>query len=147
MSRRAVVVGAGPAGMLAAAVLSRAGLDEVVVLDRDELPEGPEHRRGLPQGRHAHLLMGGGLTAMEELVPGAGLRARLLAAGAHEVSLSSGTLARTPEGWLRRWRRTGPVMLTCTRALLDWTVREAVRKHCRVEVRRAAAVGLTGSAA
>ncbi|UXI78620.1 FAD-dependent monooxygenase [Streptomyces vinaceusdrappus] len=147
MSRRAVVVGAGPAGMLAAAVLSGAGLDEVVVLDRDELPEGPEHRRGLPQGRHAHLLMGGGLTAMEELVPGAGLRARLLAAGAHEVSLSSGTLARTPEGWLRRWRRTGPVMLTCTRALLDWTVREAVREHCRVEVRRAAAVGLTGSAA
>ena len=44
--------------MLAAAALS-AVADEVVVLDRDELPDGPEHRKGLPQGRHAHLLMAG----------------------------------------------------------------------------------------
>ncbi|CAM5576343.1 NAD(P)-binding protein OS=Streptomyces tendae OX=1932 GN=GUR47_10255 PE=4 SV=1 [Streptomyces tendae] len=81
MSRRAVVIGAGLSGMLAAAVLSAAGADEVVVVDRDELPDGPEHRRGLPQGRHAHLLMAGGLTAMEELLEGAELRKRLLAAG------------------------------------------------------------------
>ncbi|MFG2315496.1 FAD-dependent monooxygenase [Streptomyces tendae] len=144
MSRRAVVVGAGLAGMLAAAVLADAGVAEVVVLDRDELPDGPRQRRGLPQGRHAHLLMTGGLRAMEEIVPGVGKR--LLAAGAHEISLSSGVLARSPEGWLRRWRREGPVMLTCTRALVDWTVRAAVLEHPRVEVRRAAAVGLTGSA-
>ncbi|MFJ6067305.1 FAD-dependent monooxygenase [Streptomyces tendae] len=144
MSRRAVVVGAGLAGMLAAAVLADAGVTEVVVLDRDELPDGPRQRRGLPQGRHAHLLMTGGLTAIEEIVPGVGKR--LLAAGAHEISLSSGVLARSPEGWLRRWRREGPVMLTCTRALVDWTVRAAVLEHPRVEVRRAAAVGLTGSA-
>ncbi|MGX1221713.1 FAD-dependent oxidoreductase [Streptomyces ambofaciens] len=146
MSRRAVVVGAGLAGMLAAAVLADAGVEEVVVLDRDELPDGPRQRRGLPQGRHAHLLMTGGLAAMEEIVPGAGLRKRLLAAGAHEISLSSDMLAHTSEGWLRRWRREGPVMLTCTRALVDWTVRAAVLEHPAVEVRRAAAVGLTGSA-
>ncbi|MFE5599637.1 FAD-dependent oxidoreductase [Streptomyces coelicoflavus] len=146
MSRRAVVVGAGLAGMLTAAVLADAGVEEVVVLDRDELPDGPRQRRGLPQGRHAHLLMSGGLTAMEEIVPGVSLRKRLLAAGAHEVSLSSGMLARTPEGWLRRWRREGPAMLTCTRALVDWTVRAAVLEHPAVEVRRAAAAGLTGSA-
>ncbi|NEB10879.1 NAD(P)-binding protein, partial [Streptomyces coelicoflavus] len=146
MSRRAVVVGAGLAGMLTAAVLADAGVEEVVVLDRDELPDVPRQRRGLPQGRHAHLLMSGGLTAMEEIVPGVSLRKRLLAAGAHEVSLSSGMLARTPEGWLRRWRRAGPAMLTCTRALVDWTVRTAVLEHPAVEVRRAAAAGLTGSA-
>ncbi|MEV8591600.1 FAD-dependent monooxygenase [Streptomyces sp. NPDC052012] len=146
MSRRAVVIGAGLAGMLAAAVLSTAGVDEVIVLDRDELPEGPEHRRGLPQGRHAHLLMAGGMDAMEELVPGVSLRKRLLAAGAHEISLSSGMLALTPEGWLRRWKREGPVMLTCSRALVDWAVRTAVLEQTSVEVRRATAVRLTGSA-
>ncbi|MEU7472902.1 FAD-dependent monooxygenase [Streptomyces sp. NPDC044984] len=146
MSRRAVVIGAGLAGMLAAAVLSRAGADEVIVLDRDELPDGPEHRKGLPQGRHAHLLMAGGLDAMEELLPGAGLRGRLLAAGAHEIPLNSGMLALTSEGWLRRWRREGPVMVTCSRALVDWAVRTAVRERVPVEVRKAAVVGLTGSA-
>ncbi|WP_149549786.1 FAD-dependent monooxygenase [Streptomyces marokkonensis] len=146
MSRRAVVIGAGLAGMLAAAALSAAGADEVIVLDRDELPEGPEHRKGLPQGRHAHLLMAGGLDAMEDLLPAARLRKRLLAAGAHEIPLSSGMLALTPDGWLRRWRREGPAMLTCTRALLDWVVREAVLEQTTVQVRRAAAVGLTGSA-
>lgn len=146
MSRRAVVIGAGLAGMLAAAVLSAAGVDEVIVLDRDELPEGPEHRRGLPQGRHAHLLMAGGLDAMEELLPAAGLRGRLLAAGAHEIPLSSGMLALTPDGWLRRWRRAGPAMLTCSRALVDWVLRETVREQAPVEIRKAAVVGLTGSA-
>ncbi|MGY3201518.1 FAD-dependent monooxygenase [Streptomyces sp. TE5632] len=147
MSRRAVVIGAGLAGMLAAAALSDSGVDEVIVLDRDDLPDGPEHRRGLPQGRHAHLLMAGGLDAMEELLPGVSPRRRLLAAGAHEISLSSGMLARTSEGWLRRWRRPGPVMLTCSRALLDWVIRTAVlEEHAPVEIRKAAAVGLTGTA-
>lgn len=145
MSRRAVVIGAGLAGMLAAAALS-ATVDEVIVLDRDELPDGPEHRRGLPQGRHAHLLMAGGMTAMEELLPGVGLRKQLLAAGAHEVSLSSGMLALTPDGWFRRWRHEGPRMITCSRALLDWVVRTAVPAHTRVEIRRAQVVGLLGSA-
>ncbi|MCZ9345986.1 NAD(P)-binding protein, partial [Streptomyces sp. TRM76130] len=128
MSRRAVVIGAGLAGMLAAAALSTA-VDEVVVLERDDLPDGPEHRRGVPQGRHAHLLMAGGLAAMDGLVPGLDLRARLLAAGAREISLASGMLALSPDGWLRRWRREGPHLLTCSRALLDWAVRRAVLDH------------------
>ncbi|MEV5434612.1 FAD-dependent monooxygenase [Streptomyces sp. NPDC052682] len=145
MSRRAVVIGAGLAGMLAAAALSPV-VDEVVVLDRDDLPDGPEHRRGLPQGRHAHLLMAGGIAAMEDLLPGVGVRKHLLAAGAHEISLSSGMVALTPEGWLRRWRRDGPRMLTCTRALLDWTVRDTVVAHTGAEVRKARAVALLGSA-
>ncbi|WP_208640934.1 NAD(P)/FAD-dependent oxidoreductase, partial [Streptomyces carpinensis] len=143
--RRAVVVGAGLAGMLAAAALCTA-VDEVVVLDRDDLPAGPEHRKGLPQGRHAHLLMAGGLAAMEELVPGTSVRERLLAAGAREIPLGSGMVALTPEGWFRRWRHDGPRMLSCTRALLDWTVRDAVLAHTGAEVRRAQAVGLVGDA-
>jgi 2-polyprenyl-6-methoxyphenol hydroxylase-like FAD-dependent oxidoreductase len=145
MSRRAVVIGAGLAGMLAAAALSTAA-NEVIVLDRDDLPDGPEHRRGLPQGRHAHLLMAGGLDAMEDLVPGVSVREHLLAAGAREISLSSGMVALTPEGWLRRWRREGPRMMTCSRALLDWAVRVAVLAGTRAEIRKAQALELTGTA-
>jgi len=143
MPRRAVVVGAGLAGLLAAAALS-AHADEVIVLDRDELPDGPEHRKGLPQGRHAHLLMSGGLAAMEDLVPGVSVRERLLAAGAHEISLDSGMVALTPEGWLRRWRHEGPRMLTCSRALLDWVVREAVLAGTKAEIRTAQGLELLG---
>ncbi|MGH1554056.1 FAD-dependent monooxygenase [Streptomyces sp. L7] len=145
MPRRAVVVGAGLAGLLAAAALS-VHTDEVIVLDRDELPEGPEHRRGLPQGRHAHLLMSGGLAAIDELVPGPSVRAQLLAAGAHEISLNSGMLALTSEGWLRRWKHEGPRMLTCTRALLDWVVRSAVLAGTKTEIRTARALDLLGDA-
>ncbi|WP_405947763.1 FAD-dependent monooxygenase [Streptomyces prunicolor] len=143
MSRRAVVIGAGLAGLLAAAALS-VHADEVIVLDRDELPDGPEHRKGLPQGRHAHLLMSGGLTAMEDLVPGVSVRGRLLDAGAHEISLNSGMLALTPEGWLRRWRHEGPRMLTCSRALLDWVVRETILAETKTEIRKAQALQLLG---
>ncbi|MDH6215466.1 FAD-dependent oxidoreductase [Streptomyces pseudovenezuelae] len=152
MPSRAVVIGAGLTGMLAAAALSTA-VDEVIVLERDDLPAGPEHRKGLPQGRHAHLLMAGGLAAMDGLLPGMDIRRRLLDAGAHEVSLSSGMLARTPEGWLRRWRQEGPRMISCSRALVDWVVRDAALSlggeevgRARVEVRRAQAVELLGNA-
>lgn len=144
MSRRAVVIGAGLAGMLAAAALAPA-VDEVVVLERDDLPDAPEHRRGLPQGRHAHLLLAGGLAALEELVPGVRVREHLLAAGAHEISLGSGMLALSPQGWFRRWRHEGPRMITCSRALLDWVVRDLVRAQAPVEIRKATAVGLTGT--
>ncbi len=75
---RALVIGSSIAGLLAAQALSEA-YDEVVVLDRDELPYGPVARRGVPQVRHAHGLLAGGREAMEELLPG--LTADLAAAG------------------------------------------------------------------
>ncbi|MER5756566.1 FAD-dependent monooxygenase [Streptomyces sp. NPDC002088] len=145
MTRRAVVIGAGLAGMLAAAALSPSA-DEVIVLDRDELPDGPDHRKGLPQGRHAHVLMAGGLAAMEDVVPGVSMRKQLLAAGAHELSLGRDMVALTPEGWFRRWRHEGPRLLACSRALLDWSVRVAVLANTRVEIRRGQVVDLLGDA-
>jgi 2-polyprenyl-6-methoxyphenol hydroxylase-like FAD-dependent oxidoreductase len=145
MTRRAVVIGAGLAGMLAAAALSDTA-DEVIVLERDDLPDGPEHRKGLPQGRHAHLLLAGGLAAMEDLLPTAGPRRLLLDAGAHEISLGSGMIGHTSEGWYRRWRHDGPTMLACSRALLDWVIREAVLAHTKTQIRTAQVTGLTGTA-
>jgi 2-polyprenyl-6-methoxyphenol hydroxylase-like FAD-dependent oxidoreductase len=45
----------------------------VVLVERDELPGGVSStaRRGVPQGRHAHGLLAGGLRAIEALLPGA----------------------------------------------------------------------------
>jgi 2-polyprenyl-6-methoxyphenol hydroxylase-like FAD-dependent oxidoreductase len=77
--QRAVVIGASVAGLLAARVLADA-FGEVVLLERDRLPDGPAHRRGAPQGRHTHVLLPRGRDALEELFPG--LTAELVARGA-----------------------------------------------------------------
>ncbi|WP_215449787.1 NAD(P)/FAD-dependent oxidoreductase [Streptomyces sp. ATCC 21386] len=147
MPRTAVVIGASMGGMLAAAALARS-VDEVVVLERDELPDEPRPRRGLPQARHAHVLLPSGRDAIDELVPGGKVRERLLAAGARERGLTSGLVTLGPQGWYRRSRHhdTHPLLIA-GRDLIDRTVREAVSASTtRVSVRHASATGLLGTA-
>jgi 2-polyprenyl-6-methoxyphenol hydroxylase-like FAD-dependent oxidoreductase len=94
---RAVVVGAGLAGTSAAAALARR-FDEVVVGDRDGLAPGADPRRGVPQGRHAHLLLPGGLRGLDSLLPGfvdelEGRGAHLIGAPDFRFHLGGGRLA------------------------------------------------------
>jgi glycine/D-amino acid oxidase-like deaminating enzyme len=60
----AVVLGASLAGLLAARALADA-YERVTVVERDVLPNNPENRRGVPQGRHAHLLLLRGTQILE----------------------------------------------------------------------------------
>jgi 2-polyprenyl-6-methoxyphenol hydroxylase-like FAD-dependent oxidoreductase len=69
IGRQAVVVGAGMAGLPVARVLADY-FEHVVVLERDTLPLGASHRTGTPQGRHTHVLLGGGQRALDDLFPG-----------------------------------------------------------------------------
>ena len=71
MDRRehAVVIGASMGGLAAAAALAPF-YRRVTVLDRDTLPDGPQPRRGVPQGRHSHGLQPGGIRAWDALLPG-----------------------------------------------------------------------------
>src|SRR5437773_9861526 len=52
----AVVIGASMAGLLAARVLTD-HFARVTLVERDELPDGPLPRKGVPQARHAHILL------------------------------------------------------------------------------------------
>ncbi|MEU4167296.1 pyridine nucleotide-disulfide oxidoreductase [Streptomyces sp. NPDC026665] len=146
MSRRAVVIGGSVAGMLAAAALFRS-MDEVIVLERDELPDGPSPRKRIPQARHAHILLPSGRDAIQELLPVADVHGRLLASGAREQPLTA-MLGFGPQGWYRRWPTvTEDLLLTCcSRDLLDWTLRDAVLGTTPVRVRRAEALSLLGTA-
>ncbi|BBY58498.1 FAD-dependent oxidoreductase [Mycolicibacterium sarraceniae] len=75
----AVVLGAGIAGLIAATVLAE-HYALVTVVERDQLPDNPVDRRGVPQGRHLHSLLSRGSQIMEELHPG--FLAELVEAGA-----------------------------------------------------------------
>lgn len=140
----AVVLGAGLAGTLAAAALSRR-LDRVTLVDRDRLPPGPYPRTGVPQARHTHLLWSGGARAIESLVPGT--QQRLLAAGARRLGMPEGVVSLAANGWLRRWPQM-QYLFSCTRDLLDWTVRERVLDSPVIELRQGCqAEGLLGGPA
>lgn len=69
IGKHAVVLGASMGGLLAGRVLAD-HFDTVTLVERDVLPDGPAQRRGVPQGRHAHGLLSGGLQALAELFPG-----------------------------------------------------------------------------
>lgn len=127
--RRAVVIGAGTAGLLAAAALHPHAA--VTVVERDVLPDGPAPRKGLPQARHAHLLWSGGARAMEDLLPG--VTAAWLAAGARRIPLPTGLVSLSAQGWLRRWPEM-EFMISCSRDLLDSVLRDQVAEKDRVTV-------------
>jgi 2-polyprenyl-6-methoxyphenol hydroxylase-like FAD-dependent oxidoreductase len=86
---RAVVLGASMGGLLAARVLADF-FRTVTVIERDELPDDPVTRRGVPQGRHPHVLLTRGGHILDELFPG--LLDELVAAGA--PVLDDGDLSR-----------------------------------------------------
>ena len=78
-TNHAVVIGASVAGLLAASAVCD-HFDRVTILEREVLPPPGRGRRAVPQGRHVHALLPGGLTAIEKLLPG--FQAELVAGGA-----------------------------------------------------------------
>ena len=95
-SPRALVIGGSLAGMLTARVLAN-HFPQVTVVERDHLPEGPEHRPGVPQNRHLHILLVRGQQIFEHLFPG--ILDELTAAGAVPVDAAEDLAWYTPAGW------------------------------------------------
>ncbi|MGW0930459.1 FAD-dependent oxidoreductase [Streptomyces sp. NPDC002644] len=145
MPSRAVVIGASLGGLLAAVALS-SHFDQVVLMERDGLPDSAEGRKGVPQGRHAHILLPSGREAMESLIPGLDLRKTVLDAGGREISMTADALMTGPAGWFRRWPRRSHCLLTCSRDFLEWTVRRHVLARPNITVTKDEADGLLGDA-
>jgi hypothetical protein len=49
----AIVIGASMGGLLVARVVAE-HYERVTIIERHELPEVPERRKGVPQGQHTH---------------------------------------------------------------------------------------------
>lgn len=129
LGTHAVVLGAGIAGLAAARVVSEF-YDKVTVVERDVLPEGPQQRRGVPQARHLHGLLVGGMQALTQLFPG--LDEELRAAGApvsDEGDLSLVSLCTRGQEMSRSGRFRDPGSLRfwfASRILLESTIRQRV---------------------
>ena len=67
-NQHAVVIGASMAGLLAARVLSDR-FEQVTIIERDRLSDQVEPRKGVPQGRHVHILLAKGESILREYFP------------------------------------------------------------------------------
>ena len=121
--KEAVVLGGGMAGLLAARVLADV-YTQVTVVERDELSTAVDQRRGVPQARHIHGLIGRGQQILDELFPG--LADDLTARGAPMIDVLDD--ARLYFGGHRlRPASSGIVVVSASRPFLEGYVRERVR--------------------
>jgi FAD dependent oxidoreductase len=126
----ALVLGGSITGLLAARVLA----DEyagVTIVDRDRLPAGVEHRRGVSHGHHVHGMLPKGLQILEELLPGFTRRVR--AAGGLDGDLL-GNVRWNLQGRTLRRADIGLTVLSASRPLIEGTIRERVRALPNVTV-------------
>ncbi len=142
----AVVLGAGIAGLLAARVLADA-FRRVTVVERDPLPEGTAPRRGVAQGRHAHLLVPSGTQILGEMFPGL---LDALTVGSVPVIRDFAEFRFAPGG--RPLRLTGrpatPFVCQASRPFLEGHIRARIRALPTVEiVDRCEVLGLVSDAA
>ena len=67
-NRHAIVIGASIAGLVTARVLSD-HFEKVTIIERDQLSEAVEARKGVPQGHHLHFLLTQGQNLLREFFP------------------------------------------------------------------------------
>ncbi|KVN38550.1 hypothetical protein WJ63_00705 [Burkholderia pyrrocinia] len=143
-SRRAIVIGAGIAGLLAARVLTD-HFDSVHIIERDELPDEPASRKGIPQARYVHQLLMRGRLILEQLFPG--IEDELISLGAVPIDWHADVHWFGPAGWMARGE---PGFVTCStsRDLLEFVVRRRVLSCERITVQASCeVVGLLPGAA
>ncbi len=124
----ALVLGASIAGLWTARVLAD-HFDQVLILDRDILPEEPDPRPGVPQARQYHILLLRGLQILRDLFPG--IEEELIAAGAVPFDVTDDVRVRSRGRWLRQFP-SGMCLLSCSRILLEATLRRRLRQNPRI---------------
>jgi len=144
IAERAVVIGAGMGGLAAAKAIAPY-FEQIVVLDRDALPEEAAPRIGTPQARHAHTLLAAGERALEELFPGIG--SDFKKAGAVIVRIGRDVVFERPGYGPFPRRDLGFDQIFLSRPALERVCRRRLEEAPNVEIRsRARVVDLVPSA-
>jgi 2-polyprenyl-6-methoxyphenol hydroxylase-like FAD-dependent oxidoreductase len=132
LGRHAIVVGAGIGGLAAAKALS-SFFEAVTMLERDALPSEPIARIGTPQARQIHVLLRGGLDALNGLFPE--FEAELERAGAVRVRVGSEARLELPGFDPFPRRDLGFDFLSMTRPLLESVVRRLVQRESNIALK------------
>jgi 2-polyprenyl-6-methoxyphenol hydroxylase-like FAD-dependent oxidoreductase len=128
---KAIIIGGGISGKLAARVLSDV-YKEVIILERDNEPEGPASRKGAPQGEHLHALLHAGEYGLEELFPG--ITEKFYDSGAVKIN-STIDLAWFHHGaWKIRYDGGYRTTLQ-TRPHLEWHIEQYIKRIPNVVLR------------
>jgi 2-polyprenyl-6-methoxyphenol hydroxylase-like FAD-dependent oxidoreductase len=128
--RHAVVIGGSMAGLVATRVLAQ-HFERVTLIERDQLPDGPEARKGVPQIRHVHVLLKRGETILAQYFPG--VLDELRAAGSNCIDMAGDTHWFHFGGWKPRFK-SGMEFYCQSRPFLEWKIRSRVAATSGVEI-------------
>lgn len=127
IAEHAVVLGGSLAGLATAAVLAPR-FERVTIVERDGLPQTGQHRKGVPQGKHVHVLLPAGLESLAELFPG--IREDLRERGAHVFD--AGALRFNIAGGSLLLEDSDAQLIAATRPLIEGIACERVRSLSNV---------------
>ncbi len=125
---KAVVVGAGMAGLVTARVLSDY-FKEVIIVERDTFPEEPVDRAGVPQSFHPHRMLPRGQMILEQFFPG--FIDDMLDKGAQPAHQERSLLVNQ-YGTIEA--QATEKSASSSRALLEWVIRERVKQLKNVHI-------------
>ena len=131
IGQRAIVVGAGIAGLAAARALADS-FAEVLILERDKLTREAAPRIGVPQGKQPHALLVGGQRALSELFPQ--FVDQLLKSGAVAFNYTKARLEVDGFDPLPQ-RDLGLPIYSATRPLIEQVVRHELEQKPNVTLR------------
>jgi 2-polyprenyl-6-methoxyphenol hydroxylase-like FAD-dependent oxidoreductase len=129
--KQAVVIGAGISGLVAARALSD-HFERVVVLERDELPQGATPRPGVPQGKHPHSLLAGGLIALNELFPG--FTDSMMQVGGHAADVGADVQVEYPDVPIFPRRRLDMLIILMSRPQIEFVIRTRLERYGNVSL-------------
>jgi 2-polyprenyl-6-methoxyphenol hydroxylase-like FAD-dependent oxidoreductase len=129
--KHAIVYGGSTAGLIAAGVLSR-HFERVTLVERDRFEDGPQPRKGVPQGSHVHGLLTRGMNVLCEVFPG--FREELKEAGSRFIDMT-GDHAWFMGGLWRPRVPSGLYFYAQSRPLLEWVIRRRLKALPNVTVR------------
>jgi flavin-dependent dehydrogenase len=124
--KKAIVIGAGIAGLIAARVLSEYA-ETVTLIERDNIDDDFMVRKGVPQSMQPHVLLAKGYNLLQDFFPD--MISRMLANGATSIDWGKEFKVYLKNGWgANTVYPTEMISLVASRSLLERSIRNEICK-------------------